>query len=621
MPQRLSRGRSAVGQVRRVGALGLRFLRDAHFRNVAVDLLQRTAREQAGAPRTGGDEAAPDAPWLAGKRLFLVGGCELSEIGLGLRSRGAEVFHTFDAGAATDPQVELARPDSAFWSFGADALVLSQASQTRNVIQRMQWRPFEVTRAGQEDDLALLADQLRQAVAAARTDFDGPIVLLSHPLAYRPALGIDELLSFADGWSLAEMLRLHVLQLYALAREFEHVLVLDLDLDAGTQRLAENYVAERADGFYEHFTEIGARRATDLLVRQLSALEAAAPRVKCVAVDLDDTMWTGVLREDGIDGVRPRWPFQSALRMLHARGILLAVVSKNDAEEEQHLAALLGTEVYESLVAVKLGWGPKSAALRDLASELNIGLDTIAFFDDNPRERAEVELNAPEVLVLADHEITASLARPEFQPLGAVTPDGARRAERYRTESARAAARADQPAVGAEEFLLRSGLRLTVRPPVPGELGRAAEMAARTNQLNATLARTDLPTLQRWAADGHVIRVAELEDRFGDYGLIGLAVGAPDGGDLRLDELAISCRAMGRSVEAALVASVAAAARSGGAARVVLPFTRSSRNAELERIVRSIGFEEVGVDGDLVHLALAADVEVGLPEWLEVRSS
>lgn len=620
MVERPSRVRSGLGQVRRVGSLGVRFVRDPHFRNVTMDLLQRLTREQAAAD-AGPAAPAVALPWLAGKRIYFIGGCEFSEIGKLLRGGGAEVLHTFETGAATDPRVELSRPESAFWEFGADVLVLSQASQTRNVIQRLQWQPLGATRADQEADLDLLQDQLRQAILAARSSFHGPILLLSHPLAYRPALGVNEVLSFPEAYSLAEVLRLHVLRMYELARELGHVAVVDLDLDSGTQRLTENYGTERADGFYEHFTPVGSQRVVDLLLRQLSALDPTAPRVKCVAVDLDDTMWNGVLREDGLDGVRPRWPFQSALRMFHARGILLAVVSKNDPEESEHLATLLGAEVHDALVAVKLGWGPKSAALRELAAELNIGLDTIAFFDDNPRERAEVELNAPEVLVLADHEITASLARPEFQPLGAVTPDGAQRAERYRTEAARAAARVDQPAEGGDDFLFQSQLRLTVRPPSAGELGRAAEVAARTNQLNATLARTDLATLQRWTADGHVIRVAELEDRFGDYGLIGLVAGAPDGTDLRLEELAISCRAMGRSVEAALIASVAGAAASAGAARVVLPFTRSSRNAELERILRGVGFEETGTDGDLVHLALPADAEVELPGWLDLRST
>jgi FkbH-like protein len=617
------RVRAGTSPARRIGALGVRFLRDAQFRNVTIDLIQKQARDRSERFEVEPAEVPFDVSWIEGRRIYLIGGCEFSRVGISLRGLGASIHHTFEEGAATDPLQELSRPDSAFWEFGADVLVISQASQAGSVLQRMQWDPLSTTRESQEADLAMLKDQLRQSIIAARKVHTGPILLMTHPLAYRPALGINEHLSFGDRYSLAEHLRLQELQIYDLAREFEHVIVINTDLDSEPFGNDANYETERANGFYEHFTDTGTKRMVDGLLRRLYALEPGARRIKCVAVDLDNTMWNGVLREDGPDGVRPRGCYQSVLRMLRSRGILITVVSKNDPEEAEFLPALLSPDVFDGLSAVKLGWGAKSAAIAELAAELNIGIDSIAFFDDNPRERAEVELNAPGVLVLSDSDIAGSLAMPEFQPLGAVTADGARRGDLYKTAAARSEASADADAEsgGLEAFLLQSGLRLTVRPPVPGELARAAEMAARTNQLNATLARTDLATLQGWVAEGYLVRVAELEDRFGDYGLIGVAVSGRAGDDHRLHELAISCRAMGRSVEAALIGSIASAAEDEGAKQVVLPFTRGSRNAELERILRGIGFEEAGTDGDLVHLVLPVGTDIEIPSWLHLESS
>ncbi|MCU1369909.1 MAG: HAD-superfamily phosphatase, subfamily IIIC/FkbH-like domain [Ilumatobacteraceae bacterium] len=606
---------------REIGALGWRFVRDTQFRNVTVDMLHRQVRGRYGGYVTEPETFAFDVSWLVGKRVYLIGGCELVGMSVGLRSLGAATYATFEQGAATDPGQELARLDSAFWDYGADVLVISHASRTGALLERMQADPLACTRASQEADLALLAEELRHAIAAARRVHDGPVFVLTHPIAYRPALGVNEHLSFPDAYSFAEILRLHSLQVYELARELDHVVVIDVDLEAAGQDSTVNYETERANGYYEHFTDDGVQRMIRRIVRQLYALEPAVRRIKCVAVDLDETMWTGVLREDGPDGVKPRSSYQSVLRMLSARGILLAVVSKNDAAEAELLPDLLGQHLVDQLSAVKLGWGAKSAALAELAGELNIGLDSIAFFDDNPRERAEVRQNAPDVLVLSDADLVGSLERPEFQPLGAVTPDGGRRTERYRAGAVRAEAVAASGDL--DGFLLESGLQLTVRPPGAGELARVAELAARSNQLNATLARTDLPTLQRWVADGAVVRVASLVDRFGDYGLIGAAVSRPSGStgpDRRLHELTVSCRAMGRSVEAALVAAMAQQAAAEGAERLVVPFTRGARNAELERILRAIGFEEVAADGDQLELALALPADIALPPWLEVQS-
>ncbi|MCU1369910.1 MAG: FkbH protein [Ilumatobacteraceae bacterium] len=613
--------RAGTGPVRRIGALGIRFLRDPQFRNVTMDMLNKQTRDRSERFEVESDELTFDVSWLAGKRIYFIGGCEFSRVGISLTGLGAEIYHTFEEGAATDPLLELSRPDSAFWAFGADVLVVSQASQAGSVLQRMQWDPLSATKESQESDLAMLREQLRQTILAARKVHTGPIFLMTHPLAYRPALGINEHLSFPGCYSLAELLRLQELQIYELAREFEHVVVINVDLDSEPMGNEANYETERANGFYEHFTDTGTKRMVDALLRRLYALEPGARRIKCVALDLDNTMWNGVLREDGPDGVRPRGCYQSVMRMLAARGILITIVSKNDVEEEQFLPVLLGQELYDTLSATKLSWGAKSASIAELAKELNIGIDSIAFFDDNERERAEVELNAPGVLVLSDADIAGSLAMPEFQPLGAVTADGARRGERYKTAAARSEAAADAESGDLEGFLLQSGLKLTVRPPVAGELARAAEMAARTNQLNATLARTDLPTLQGWVADGYLVRVAELEDRFGDYGLIGVAVSGRDGADHRLHELAISCRAMGRSVEAALIGAIADAAADEGADQVVLPFTRGSRNAELERILRGIGFEEAGTEGDLVNLVLPVGTDIEIPAWLALETS
>src|SRR5262249_11770137 len=156
-----------------------------------------------------------------------------------------------------------------------------------------------------------------------------------------------------------------------------------------------------------------------------------------VAVDLDGTMWSGVLREDGPAGVSPRLAYRRVLRHLAQRGILLAVCSKNDPVEEERLPDLLGKPLFEKIAVKKLGWGPKSASLPPIGKELNTGLDAIAFFDDSPSERAEVEANAPGVRVFQDVDLPSCLERPEFEPLGEITAEASMRAEMYAEQSER----------------------------------------------------------------------------------------------------------------------------------------------------------------------------------------
>jgi FkbH-like protein len=361
-----------------------------------------------------------------------------------------------------------------------------------------------------------------------------------------------------------------------------------------------------------HVTRLGGELLAERLERMLWALDARSRRIKCAVFDLDDTLWSGVLREDGVDGVFVRHDHLAAMANLASRGILLAVCSKNDPVEAELVAQLLGAELHEKIVSMSLDWEPKSSRLAKLAADLGIGLDTLAFFDDNPRERAEVEMNAPAVLVLPDTDIMAALTMPEFEPGPAITSEAGARSTMYRQQARRSEVEA--ASASPEVFLRSLDLRLDLHPPSGDELTRVAELIARTNQLNATMQRTSLAELRAAVEGGGSIVVACLSDRFGDYGLVGAAVTAVEDDSLRLVELAISCRAMGRSVEHALVAELVG--QLGPGRNLVLDFVATERNGELRRILGEIGFVPSGSHDGVEALALEGGAAVAVPEWL-----
>ncbi|RAJ68859.1 HAD superfamily phosphatase (TIGR01681 family)/FkbH-like protein [Streptomyces sp. Amel2xB2] len=278
------------------------------------------------------------------------------------------------------------------------------------------------------------------------------------------------------------------------------------------------------------------------------AASGPAPVVKCLVWDLDDTLWDGVV----LEGDEPE-PFPGALKTLRAldeRGILHAAASRGEhAVTARHLDRH-GLE--EWFCDVRVGWGAKSDAVRRIAEALNIGLDTLAFVDNDPVERAEVASALPMVRCYPAEQAAGLPDLAEFQP-EFVTEEAGRRRLLYRTERRRQAA---QEEFGADRqgFLASLGLVMTVREATEDDLSRASELTVRTHQLNTsglTYGAEELRGLT--ASPGHRVQVAELRDDYGEYGIIGLAVTELTDDDAVLRLMLMSCRVASRGVGTVLL--------------------------------------------------------------------
>jgi FkbH-like protein len=318
--------------------------------------------------------------------------------------------------------------------------------------------------------------------------------------------------------------------------------------------------------------------------------------VKCVVWDLDNTLWQGTLL-DG-DSLTLASGVERIVRELDRRGILQSVASKN--EHDAAWAALASFGLTEYFVAPQIGWVNKSESLRQIASELRIGIDALAFVDDQPFERDEVRFSLPEVLTIDAADIGGMLELPALRP-SLVTDESRLRRRIYQADAERE--RAEQAFVGPRaEFLATLDTELTVRPASQPDLRRAEELTHRTNQLNTsgrTYSADELSALVD--SDDHRVLVAELEDRYGKSGIIGLALIETLPEEWMLKLFIMSCRVISRGVGGVVLSAILKDAQRSGV-RLRAEFVPNDRNRMMLVTYRFNGFVEVSEEAGTMVL-------------------
>jgi FkbH-like protein len=352
---------------------------------------------------------------------------------------------------------------------------------------------------------------------------------------------------------------------------------------------------------------------------------------KCIVLDLDNTLWGGVIGEDGLGGIQlgAEAPgnafvaFQSELEKLWRRGILLAIASKNNPDDaraalEQHPDMLLRPSHF---AAQRINWSSKAANIRELARELNIGLDSLVFLDDNPVERAQVRAELPQVLVPelptdpADYR-TCLLELGVFDTL-ALTAEDRQRNQQYADQRAR---REAESALSVDDYLADLDLVVEIELANPLNLARIAQLTNKTNQFNLTTRRYTEAEISDRLARGWRVFGARVRDRFGDNGLTGLIMLTPD---WTIDTLLLSCRVMGRGVETALLAMASDEALRAGVSRLRGWFHPTDKNAPARDVYRDHGFA-IADHGPDESVLWELDLHAGVPSvpvWLTVRNA
>jgi FkbH-like protein len=278
--------------------------------------------------------------------------------------------------------------------------------------------------------------------------------------------------------------------------------------------------------------------------------------IKCVVWDLDNTLWQGVVLEN--DDVRLSRHTLDAVKTLDGRGILQSIASKN--EHDKAMAKLNELGVSEFFLYPQINWNSKAASVESIARSLNIGLDAVALIDDDPFEREEVAFSLPQVLCLDAAVLERLLDMPRMNP-PFVTEDASRRRLMYLSGIERD--KVEAAFVGPqEEFLASLRMILRIAPAREADLLRAEELTRRTNQLNTTGVTYSYDELNYFRqSDRHPLLLADLEDKFGGYGKIGLTLVEclPQCWTIKL--LLMSCRVMSRGVGGVMISHVLQLAR------------------------------------------------------------
>ena len=305
---------------------------------------------------------------------------------------------------------------------------------------------------------------------------------------------------------------------------------------------------------------------------------------KVVAVDLDNTLWDGVIGEDGLAGIRAKPAFERELKDLKDRGVLLVALSKNNLADGLKGLGCLEVLKKDDFITWRINWECKAENLVQVAEELNLGVDAFVFVDDNPAERLEMQAKIPEVTVAA---FPPNLSA--YFPPREITEEDRHKTEEYRAEAERRrclAGMRDEMREVREEVFRELGVEVEIHPLLDGEVTRVAQLSQKANQFNVCTNRYSEDEVRTLAREGLVV-TAHAKDKFGDQGLVAYAVVH----GTEIVDWVMSCRTMGRGIEERVEAEVERLMAARGVERLTACWRDSGRNAPVKGLFERFGFK------------------------------
>ena len=469
---------------------------------------------------------------------------------------------------------------------------------------------------------------MAQTISALAKHSQYQIIVHNFATPAQPAMGVIES-QLPNGQRLL-IERLNQ-QLRQMVLEYPNVYILDFD------QVRARIGYEKFDDFRSWYLAKAPISSAGLaeLAKEYTAFirPLSSKSKKCLVLDLDNTLWGGIIGEDGLDGIKlgGDYPgnafteFQQALLNLYHRGVILAIASKNnkaDAVEvfQKHPEMILQEGHFASM---HISWQDKAQSIRAIAAELNIGTDSIVFTDDSDFECELVRQELPEVLTLKlpsePAKLRSTLENLDCFDLLAYTAEDRARGQQYRQQVQRSQAKAQGTSL--EDFYRSLQMELLIGPPQPGQLDRVVQMTQKTNQFNLTTRRyqpSDIKALLD--SPDTCVYVLRYGDRFGDAGLVGLAIVRTQEQDWLIDSLLLSCRVIGRTVEQALLIYLARQAHKAGAERLLGEYIPTAKNALVKDFYPSRGFEQITThDGAIQFQTNIEKLPTDYADYLQVK--
>ncbi|WP_042683772.1 HAD-IIIC family phosphatase [Candidatus Nitrosotenuis chungbukensis] len=348
---------------------------------------------------------------------------------------------------------------------------------------------------------------------------------------------------------------------------------------------------------------------------------------KCIILDLDNTLWGGIVGEDGFNGIRlgPEPPgnsyleFQRVLLSLYQRGIILAINSKNNYDEalkviKEHPYMVLREEHFAS---IRINWNDKVSNMKEIANELNIGADSMVFFDDDPVNREYMRINMPQILTVDLPQDPSQYAQTikkmnEFSVLS-ITDEDAQRGKMYLEQRKRSDL--EQSAPDLESFLKNLDLKVLIKNANEFTIPRISQLTLKTNQFNLTTKRYQESDIKKLSEDDrYVVGCAQVTDKFGDNGITGVFIVRKENPkEWFIDTFLLSCRVMGREVEKGILGYIINKAKENEIERIKAQFIPSQKNKPIEEFLPNCGFQK---DGD--YWIYQSKTQFTIPDFLMV---
>ena len=324
---------------------------------------------------------------------------------------------------------------------------------------------------------------------------------------------------------------------------------------------------------------------------------------KCIVLDLDNTLWGGIIGEDGLEGIklgdgpigRAYVEFQRHLLALNQRGIILAINSKNNFDDaieviRKHPNMILKEDNFAS---IRIDWNDKVENIKEIAEELNIGLDSIVFFDDDPINRDYMRSALPQVLTveLSDSSSYSQTLKSinEFQVLN-ITKEDTKRGKMYLNQRKRTEF---QKQVGnLQDFLKQLNISVKIRKADEYTIPRISQLTLKTNQFNLTTRRYQEEDIRKFVSEKNkIVECAEIQDKFGENGITSVYIVKKDNQqEWTLDTFLLSCRVMGRGIEEALLGQIIQRAKIEGIKKVKAQYIKTKKNKPAENFLSDFGF-------------------------------
>lgn len=521
---------------------------------------------------------------------------------------------------------ELIDPGSALTAFKPEVVVLALRLQEICPAVHEAFNSLDAAQARSLVDE--WHDRLGIALKSFRAHSKAYVLMQNYDLPAAPSLGIADR---GAALSQAATIRRANDELGALAASIPNVYV--MDYDALTAAYGRQDWTDRRLALFARLP-IAARHHWPLAgfyVRHIRPLYGLTKKV--LVLDADNTLWGGVVGDVGLEGIAlgHDYPgnafvsFQQRILELHRRGVVLGIASKNQPGIVEEVLAKHPQMVLraEHFAAMRIDWNHKPDNLRAMAADLNLGLDSFVFMDDSPVECALMRTALPEVLTVHLPEdpayYAAILESLDCFDQWAFSDEDRQRGKLYKAEAGR---RALQTTVtDLPTFYRQLEMKMTLTVDAAAHVGRAAQMTNRTNQFNMQTIRCSEDDIRRYmAADDHRVITLALADRFGDNGIVGLAIVRTGAEEWTLHIFLMSCRVLGRTVEQGFVGWIAEQARAAGARRLIGLLKPTSKNKPFADFYSRCGFVQSGTDGEVQRwtwdLSTAA---TAAPDWLTIN--